>query len=101
MRAALEAVVDAPAAPDWRNAELAPIDGYVVHAGAGTLEGPLHRQDSDECLRVLHGELAGDFHVRPLTAVPGECILIEAFERHRMRAGAVAIETHTAKRLLN
>lgn len=104
VRAALEAVIDPTAPPDWRNAELASINGdVVIHAGAGTLEGAWHRQDSDECLLVLEGELTVDFDAGPQTALPGECILIEAFERHRVRAVAgavvVAIESHNATRL--
>lgn len=104
LRAALETVVDATAPPDWRNAELASINGdVVIHAGAGTLEGAWHRQDSDECLIVLDGELTVDFDDGPQTALPGDCILIAAFERHRVRAVArtvvVAIESHAAVRL--
>jgi mannose-6-phosphate isomerase-like protein (cupin superfamily) len=72
------------APPDWSNAEVGRINGDVVlHAGSGTLDGRWHRQDSDEFLLVVQGELTVDFDDGPLTAGPGEGILIAAGERHR------------------
>ena len=55
----------------------------VLHAGGGRLDGRWHRQDSDEFLLVLEGELTVEFDAGPLSAGPGEAILIGAGERHR------------------
>jgi mannose-6-phosphate isomerase-like protein (cupin superfamily) len=41
------------------------------------------RQDSDEFLLVIRGELQVEFDSGPLTAGPGEGILISKGERHR------------------
>lgn len=72
------------APPAWANGELARIAGGVVlHAGAGRLEGSWHRQDGDECLVVIAGELVVEFDGGPLRAGPGQAILIAAGERHR------------------
>jgi quercetin dioxygenase-like cupin family protein len=72
------------APPAWSNAELGTVNGSVVlHAGAGRLDGGWHRQDSDECLLVLEGELVVEFDSGDLRAGPGEAILIRAHERHR------------------
>ena len=75
------------APPDWINTELGLVNGKtVLHAGTGRLDGSWHRQDSDEFLLVLRGELTIDFDDGPLTAGPGEAILIGAGERHRAAA---------------
>lgn len=92
------------APPNWRNARLGDINGSVVlHAGGGQLEGSWHRQDSDECLIVVSGEVTVVFDDGPITGVAGECILIEAHERHRVlvpdQALLVAIESVDATRL--
>jgi len=75
------------APPDWINTELGLVNGKtVLHAGTGRLDGTWHRQDSDEFLLVLRGELTVEFDDGPLTAGPGEAILIGAGERHRAAA---------------
>ena len=75
------------APPDWINAELALVNRKtVLHAGTGRLDGSWHRQDSDEFLLVLKGELIVEFDDGPLSAGPGEAILISAGERHRTAA---------------
>jgi quercetin dioxygenase-like cupin family protein len=84
------ALADEPAPlrapPDWRNAEVGTVNGAtVLHAGSGRLDGSWHRQDSDEFLLVLKGELIVEFADGPLRAGPGEAILIAAGERHRAR----------------
>jgi mannose-6-phosphate isomerase-like protein (cupin superfamily) len=72
------------APPNWINAELALVNGKtVLHAGTGRLDGSWHRQDSDEFLLVIRGELTVEFDKGPLSAGPGEAILISAGERHR------------------
>lgn len=72
------------APPAWTNTELGTINGRVVlHAGGGQLDGKWHRQDSDEFLLVVGGSLVVEFEEGPLTAGPGEGILIAAGERHR------------------
>ena len=72
------------APPSWTNAEIGTLNGVtVLHAGAGRLEGGWHRQTSDEVLLVLEGQLVVEFDEGPLTAGPGEAILISAGERHR------------------
>ena len=72
------------APPAWRNGELTRIAGDVVlHSGGGRLEGSWHRQDGDECLVVVSGELVVEFDDGTLRAAPGEAILISAGERHR------------------
>jgi quercetin dioxygenase-like cupin family protein len=72
------------APPAWSNTELGIVNGVsVLHAGAGTLDGRWHRQNSDEFLLVLEGELVVEFEAGPLTAGPGEAIHIAAGERHR------------------
>jgi quercetin dioxygenase-like cupin family protein len=72
------------ALPAWTNTELGTINGRVVlHAGGGQLDGKWHRQDSDEFLLVVRGSLVVEFEEGPLTAGPGEGILIAAGERHR------------------
>jgi quercetin dioxygenase-like cupin family protein len=72
------------APPAWSNTELGTVNGVsVLHAGAGTLDGRWHRQNSDEFLLVLEGELVVEFDAGPLTAGPGEAIHIAAGERHR------------------
>jgi mannose-6-phosphate isomerase-like protein (cupin superfamily) len=72
------------APPAWTNAEVATVnDVTVLHAGGGRLDGRWHRQDSDEFLLVLEGELTVEFDSGPLSAGPGEAILISAGERHR------------------
>jgi quercetin dioxygenase-like cupin family protein len=72
------------APPAWVNAELGTVNGSVVlHAGGGRLEGGWHRQDSDECLLVLEGELVVELDSGELRAGAGEAILIRAHERHR------------------
>ena len=72
------------APPAWKNSEVAIVNGAtVLHAGAGRLDGRWHRQDSDEFLLVLEGALTVEFDAGPLSAGPGEAILISAGERHR------------------
>ena len=72
------------ARPAWKNSEVAIVNGAtVLHAGAGRLDGRWHRQDSDEFLLVLEGALTVEFDAGPLSAGPGEAILISAGERHR------------------
>ena len=72
------------AAPAWTNAELGTLNGVsVLHAGSGRLDGAWHRQTSDEFLLVLEGKLVVEFEAGPLSAGPGEAILIAAGERHR------------------
>ncbi len=76
------APLEAP--PAWTNTELGVVNGRVVlHAGAGRLDGAWHSQDSDEFLLVVRGELVVEFEAGPLTARPGEGILIASGERHR------------------
>jgi quercetin dioxygenase-like cupin family protein len=72
------------APPAWMNTELGTVNGVsVLHAGAGRLDGGWHRQTSDEFLLVLEGGLTVEFEGGPLSAGPGEAILISAGERHR------------------
>ena len=72
------------APPSWINAELGTVNGAsVLHAGTGRLDGRWHRQTSDEFLLVLEGTLVVEFDAGPLSAGPGEAILIAAGERHR------------------
>jgi quercetin dioxygenase-like cupin family protein len=72
------------APPAWMNSELGTVNGVsVLHAGSGRLNGSWHRQTSDEFLLVLEGELVVEFEAGPLSAGPGEAILIAADERHR------------------
>jgi quercetin dioxygenase-like cupin family protein len=72
------------APPAWTNAEVGTVNGVsVLHAGSGRLSGGWHRQTSDEFLLVLEGELIVEFEAGPLSAGPGEAILIAAGERHR------------------
>lgn len=72
------------APPEWMNSELGTVNAVsVLHAGTGRLDGGWHRQTSDEFLLVLEGELIVEFEAGPLTAGPGEAILISAGERHR------------------
>jgi len=72
------------APPAWANTEVGTVNGRVVlHAGGGRLDGKWHRQDSDEFLLVVRGSLVVEFETGPLTAGPGEGILIAANERHR------------------
>ena len=72
------------APPAWLNSVVATVNGAtVLHAGAGRLDGRWHRQDSDEFLLVLEGALTVEFDAGPLSAGPGEAILISAGERHR------------------
>jgi mannose-6-phosphate isomerase-like protein (cupin superfamily) len=72
------------APPSWKNSEVAIVNGAtVLHAGAGKLDGRWHRQDSDEFLLVIEGELTVEFDAGSLTASPGEAILIRSGERHR------------------
>ncbi|HEY8656476.1 MAG TPA: cupin domain-containing protein [Candidatus Limnocylindria bacterium] len=72
------------APPSWINAEIATVnDQVVLHGGAGKLDGAWHRQDSDEFLLVLRGSLIVEFGLGPVTAGPGEGILISSGERHR------------------
>ncbi|HET8570017.1 MAG TPA: cupin domain-containing protein [Candidatus Limnocylindria bacterium] len=72
------------ATPAWVNSELGTVNGAtVLHAGSGRLDGRWHRQDSDEFLLVLEGELTVEFDLGPLSAGPGQGILIGAGERHR------------------
>src|SRR5205807_933636 len=52
------------------------------------LDGRWHRQTSDEFLLVLEGELVVEFDAGPLSAGPGEAILIAAGERHRAEVPA-------------
>ena len=72
------------APPSWINAELGTVNGAsVLHAGTGRLDGRWHRQTSDEFLLVLEGTLIVEFDDGPLSAGPGEAIMIAAGERHR------------------
>jgi quercetin dioxygenase-like cupin family protein len=72
------------APPAWINSEVGTVNGVsVLHAGSGRLDGSWHRQTSDEFLLVLEGELTVEFDAGPLSAGPGEAILIAAGERHR------------------
>ena len=72
------------APPAWTNSEIGLVNGRtVLHAGGGRLDGKWHRQDSDEFLLVVTGELMVEFDAGPLVAGPGEAILISAGERHR------------------
>jgi mannose-6-phosphate isomerase-like protein (cupin superfamily) len=72
------------APPAWTNTALGTVNGVsVLHAGTGRLDGSWHRQTSDEFLIVLEGELTVEFDSGPLSAIPGEAILIAAGERHR------------------
>jgi quercetin dioxygenase-like cupin family protein len=72
------------APPAWTNAEIGTVNGVsVLHAGSGRLDGSWHRQTSDEFLLVLEGALTVEFDAGPLSAGPGEAILIAAGERHR------------------
>jgi len=72
------------APPAWTNAEIGTVNGRVVlHAGGGRLDGKWHKQDSDEFLLVVRGELVVEFDTGPLSAGPGEGILIAADEWHR------------------
>jgi quercetin dioxygenase-like cupin family protein len=72
------------APPAWTNTEVGTVNGVsVLHAGSGRLDGGWHRQTSDEFLLVLEGELTVEFAAGPLSARPGEAILIAAGERHR------------------
>ena len=72
------------APPAWTNAEVGVVNGRtVLHAGGGRLDGGWHSQDSDEFLLVVQGELVVEFESGPLTAGPGEGILISSGERHR------------------
>ena len=72
------------APPSWINAEVGTLNGAtVLHAGTGRLDGRWHRQTSDEFLLVLDGALVVEFDDGPLSAGPGEAIVIAAGERHR------------------
>jgi mannose-6-phosphate isomerase-like protein (cupin superfamily) len=72
------------APPSWINAELGTVNGAsILHAGSGRLDGRWHRQTSDEFLLVLEGILVVEFDAGPLSAGPGEAILIASGERHR------------------
>ena len=72
------------APPSWINTELGTVNGAsVLHAGAGRLDGRWHRQTSDEFLLVLEGTLIVEFDDGPLSAGPGEAIMVAAGERHR------------------
>jgi len=72
------------APPSWINAEVGTVNGTaVLHAGSGRLDGRWHRQTSDEFLIVLEGMLVVEFDDGPLSARPGEAIMIAAGERHR------------------
>ena len=72
------------APPSWINTELGTVNGAsVLHAGTGRLDGRWHRQTSDEFLLVLEGTLIVEFDDGPLSAGPGEAIMIAAGERHR------------------
>ncbi|MGH2491495.1 MAG: cupin domain-containing protein [Candidatus Limnocylindria bacterium] len=72
------------APPAWTNTEVGQVNGRtILHAGGGRLDGRWHRQDSDEFLLVVTGQLTVEFDAGPLTAGPGEAILIAAGERHR------------------
>lgn len=98
------AVAEPTAPPDWRNARIGVLnERTVLHAGAGRLQGGWHRQDSDECLVVIRGLVRVDFEDGPVEAGPGECVLIEALEPHRVTvpddALLVALESVDAARL--
>ena len=85
---------DAPltAPPAWTNSEVATVNGVtVLHAGGGRLDGRWHRQDSDEFLLVLEGELTVEFESSSLSAGPGEAILISADERHSAAVPAACL----------
>jgi mannose-6-phosphate isomerase-like protein (cupin superfamily) len=70
--------------PAWTNSEIGRVNGVsVLHAGAGRLDGRWHRQTSDEFLLVVEGALVVEFDEGPLSAGPGEAIMISAGERHR------------------
>jgi mannose-6-phosphate isomerase-like protein (cupin superfamily) len=72
------------APPAWLNSEIGMVNGVsVLHAGSGRLDGRWHRQTSDEFLMVLEGALVVEFDDGPLSAGPGEAIMIAAGERHR------------------
>ena len=72
------------APPDWTNVEVATVNKTVIlHAGGGRLEGEWHRQDSDEVLLVLQGELIVDFDDGQVSVGPGEGVRIKEQERHR------------------
>ncbi len=72
------------APPSWINAEVGTVNGAtVLHAGTGRLDGRWHRQTSDEFLLVVEGTLVVEFDSGPLSAGPGEGIMIGAGERHR------------------
>ncbi|MGF1472280.1 MAG: cupin domain-containing protein [Rubrobacteraceae bacterium] len=72
------------APPDWTHAEVATVnDAVVLHAGGGRLQGEWHRQDSDEVLVVLRGELRVDFDDEHISVGPGQGVFIRAHERHR------------------
>jgi mannose-6-phosphate isomerase-like protein (cupin superfamily) len=72
------------APPSWINAEVGTVNAAtVLHAGTGRLDGRWHRQTSDEFLLVLDGALVVEFDDGPLSAGPGEAIMIAAGERHR------------------
>lgn len=72
------------APPSWINTELGTVNGAsVLHAGTGRLDGRWHRQTSDEFLLVLEGTLVVEFDDGPLSAGPGEAIMVAAGERHR------------------
>jgi mannose-6-phosphate isomerase-like protein (cupin superfamily) len=72
------------APPSWINTEVGTVNGAsVLHAGTGRLDGKWHRQTSDEFLLVIEGTLVVEFDPGPLSAGPGEAILIAAGERHR------------------
>ena len=82
------------APPAWTNTELGTVNGVsLLHAGSGKLDGSWHRQTSDEFLLVVDGELTVEFDAGPLSAGPGEAILIAAGERHRasVRSGCLLL----------
>lgn len=92
------------APPDWTNVEVATVnDEIILHAGGGSLEGDWHRQDSDEALVVLCGELRVDFDDGQVSVGPGEGVLIREGERHRTEvpedALLLSIEATDMKRL--
>lgn len=61
------------APPDWANTVVGTVnDRVVLHASGGRLNGEWHRQDSDEFLLVVEGELTVELDAGPLTALPGE-----------------------------
>ncbi|HUQ41847.1 MAG TPA: cupin domain-containing protein [Candidatus Limnocylindrales bacterium] len=72
------------APPSWINTAVGTVNGVsVLHAGTGRLDGRWHRQTSDEFLLVVEGTLVVEFDEGPLSAEPGEAIMIVAGERHR------------------